>query len=167
MDDPGVILQKLSAFSRILRLEGLVVSPRETADASRLLTELGFEDRGQVKAALRTVFAKSREDQLAFDRAFDGFFISEEAMRAQAQEQAKQELELEQRRQEAQQELLFNGQPMDLTEDQKEAYTHLPDKTRKRLKDLTERYRDNVERNPELYANFIHSVFAKAIWNSS
>ena len=163
MDDPGVILQKLSAFSRILRMEGLVVSPRETADASRILTEMGFEDRSQVKTALRTIFAKSREDQLAFDRAFDGFFLSEEAMRAQAQEQAQQEQELEQRRQEAQEELLFNGQPMDLTDDQKEAYTHLPDKTRKKLKDLTERYRDNVERNPELYANFIHSVFAKAI----
>ena len=163
MNDPGVILEKLSAFSRILRLEGLVVSPQETADAGKLLTQLGFEDRAQVKTALRTVFAKSREDQLAFDRAFDGFFISEEAMRAQAEEHMKQEQELEQRRREAEEELLFNGQPMDLTDDQREAYAHLPDKTRKKLKDLTEKYKDNVERNPELYANFIHSVFAKTI----
>lgn len=163
MDDPGVILEKLSAFSRMLRLEGLIVSPQETADASQLLTQIGFENRQQVKTALRTVFAKSREDQLAFDRAFDGFFISEEAMRAQAQEQMKQEQELEQRRREAEEELLFNGQPMDLTDEQKEAYTHLPDKTRKKLKDLSEKYKDNVERNPELYANFIHSVFAKTI----
>ena len=129
MDDPGVILYKLSAFSRILRMEGLVVGPRETADASRLLTQLGFEDRQQVKTALRTVFAKSREDQLAFDRAFDGFFISEEAMRAQAEKHMQQEQELAQRRQEAEEELLFNGQPMNLTKDQKEAYAHLPDKT--------------------------------------
>ena len=163
MNDPGVILEKLSAFSRILRLEGLVVSPQETADAGKLLTQLGFEDRAQVKTALRTVFSKSREDQLAFDRAFDGFFISEEAMRAQAEEHMKQEQELEQRRREAEEELLFNGQPMDLTDDQREAYAHLPDKTRKKLKDLTEKYKDNVERNPELYANFIHSVFAKTI----
>ncbi len=163
MNDPDVILEKLSAFSRMLRLEGLVVGPQETADASKLLTQLGFEDRGQVKTALRTIFAKSREDQLAFDKVFDGFFISEEAMRAQAKEQARLEQELMQRQQEAQQELLFNGQPMDLTDDQREAYTRLPDKTRKKLKDLTEKYRDNVERNPELYANFIHSVFAKAI----
>ena len=144
-------------------MEGLVVSPQETADAGKLLTQLGFEDRAQVKTALRTVFAKSREDQLAFDRAFDGFFISEEAMRAQAEEHMKQEQELEQRRREAEEELLFNGQPMDLTDDQREAYAHLPDKTRKKLKDLTEKYKDNVERNPELYANFIHSVFAKTI----
>ena len=163
MDDTGVILEKLSAFSRMLRLQGLIVSPQETADASALLTKMGFDDRQQVKTALRTVFAKSREDQLAFDRVFDGFFISEEAMRKQAQEQMQQELELEQRRREAEEELLFNGQPMDLTDDQKEAYAHLPDKARKKLKDLSEKYRDNVERNPELYANFIHSVFAKTI----
>ena len=163
MDDPGVILEKLSAFSRMLRLEGLIVSPQETADASQLLTRIGFEDRQQVKTALRTVFAKSREDQLVFDRVFDGFFISEEAMRQQAQEQMAYQQELEQRRREAEEELLFNGQPMDLTADQKEAYTHLPDKTRKKLKELSEKYKDNVERNPELYANFIHSVFAKTI----
>ena len=163
MDDPGVILEKLSAFSRMLRMEGLIVSPQETADAGELLTRIGFEDRQQVKTALRTVFAKSREDQLAFDKVFDGFFISEEAMRKQAQEQMQREQELEQHRREAEEELLFNGQPMDLTDEQKEAYAHLPDKTRKKLKDLSEKYRDNVERNPELYANFIHSVFAKTI----
>ena len=163
MDDPGVILEKLSAFSRMLRMEGLIVSPQETADAGELLTRIGFEDRQQVKTALRTVFAKSREDQLAFDKVFDGFFISEEAMRKQAQEQMQREQELEQHRREAEEELLFNGQPMDLTDEQKEAYAHLPDKTRKKLKDLTEKYKDNVERNPELYANFIHSVFAKTI----
>lgn len=163
MDDPGVILEKLSAFSRMLRMEGLIVSPQETADAGELLTRIGFEDRQQVKTALRTVFAKSREDQLAFDKVFDGFFISEEAMRKQAQEQMQREQELEQHRREAEEELLFNGQPMDLTDEQKEAYAHLPDKTRKKLKDLSEKYKDNVERNPELYANFIHSVFAKTI----
>ena len=81
MTDPQVYLEKLSAFSRMLRLEGLSVSPRETSDASQILIALGMEDREQVKTALRTVYAKSREEQLTFDRVFDGFFIPEEAMR--------------------------------------------------------------------------------------
>ena len=87
MAEPAVYLEKLSAFSRILRMEGLTVSPKETEDASRLLISLGLEDRQRVKTALRTVYAKSREEQISFDRAFDGFFISEEAMRRQAREQ--------------------------------------------------------------------------------
>ena len=74
MADPGVYLEKLSAFSRMLRLEGLPVSPKETEDASRLLITLGMDDRQKVKTALRTVYAKSREEQLTFDRVFDGFF---------------------------------------------------------------------------------------------
>ena len=37
MTDPQVYLEKLSAFSRMLRLEGLIISPKETEDAARLL----------------------------------------------------------------------------------------------------------------------------------
>ena len=76
MDDPQVYLEKLSAFSRMLRLEGLPVSPKETADACDILIRMGFEDRELVKTALRTVFAKSREEQHTFDRTCDGFFLS-------------------------------------------------------------------------------------------
>ena len=79
----------------MLRLQGLSVSPKETEDASRLLITLGMEDRERVKTALRTVYAKSREEQLTFDRVFDGFFISEEKMRQQAKEQMEREKELQ------------------------------------------------------------------------
>ena len=37
MGDPGVYLEKISAFSRMLQIEGLCVSPQETADACRIL----------------------------------------------------------------------------------------------------------------------------------
>ena len=94
MADPQVYLEKLSAFSRMLRLEGLNVSPKETADAGAILSVLGFESREQVKTALRTVYAKSREEQLTFDRVFDGFFLSEEAMRAQAKQQARKDMQI-------------------------------------------------------------------------
>ena len=150
MVDPAVYLEKLSAFSRMLRLEGLSVSPKETADAAQILIVLGMEDREQVKTALRTVYAKSREEQLTFDRVFDGFFISEEAMRQQAKEQAKRELEMEQARREAEEKLKLNGQPMDLTEEQWNTYAAMPEEAREKLRRFMDRYRDNAERNPDL-----------------
>src|SRR5574344_594123 len=101
MGEPEVYLEKLSAFSRMLRLEGLSVSPKETEDASRLLIALGLEDRERGKTALRIVYAKSREEQLSFDKCFDGFGIAEEKMRQQAKEQQQREQELAQRRKEA------------------------------------------------------------------
>ena len=163
MTDPSVYLEKVCAFSRMLRLEGLIVGNRETEDACRLLTVLGLEDRLQVKTALRTVFAKSREEQEVFDRVFDGFFLSEEAMRRQAEENARQDREMEAARQQAQEELLLNGQPMDFDEDQKEAYASMPARERKKLRSFMDRYRESAARNPDLYSNFIHSVFARSI----
>ena len=159
MTDPAVYLEKLSYFSRMLRLEGLSVSPKETADAANILTALGFENREQVKTALRTVYAKSREEQLTFDRVFDGFFISEEAMREQAQKQMQQEQQMEQARREAEQEL----DSVKLNQEQLDTYAAMPEEAREKLRRFMNRYRDSAERNPELYSNFIHSVFAKTL----
>ena len=130
MAEPGIYLEKLSAFSRMLRLENLSVSPKETEDAARLLISLGLDDRERVKTALRTVYAKSREEQITFDRVFDGFFVSEETMRRQAKEQLQREQELEQHRREAEEELQLNGKPMDLDEKQREAYAAMPEEAR-------------------------------------
>ena len=163
MAEPIVYLEKLSDFSRLLRLRGLSVSTRETADAAQMLTVLGMSDRERVKTALRTVYAKSREEQLTFDAVFDGFFISEEAMRAQAKEQMQRERELEQRRREAEQELEQVGQQARLDERQRETYVTMPEEARQRLRQFMERYKGNVERNPQLYSEFIHSVFTKTI----
>ncbi len=157
MGDPAVYLEKISAFSRMLRLQGFTVSPEETADASRILIALGLEDREQVKTALRTVYAKSREEQLRFDQVFDGFFISEEAMRRQAKEQMEREAEMEKARQE------MEGRDIPLTEDQMDAYASLPEEERQKLQNFAEKYKDSARRNPSLYDNFIHSVFAKTL----
>ena len=163
MGEPEVYLEKVSAFSRMLRLEGLPVSPKETADACEILIALGFEDRETVKTALRTVFAKSREEQHTFDRTFDGFFLSEEAMKAQATEKALEQRRMELEKQKAMEDLQLGGQPMDFTDDQCTAYASLPEENKEKLRSFMNRFRDNAERNPELYSNFIHSVFAKSI----
>ena len=163
MTDSAVYLEKLSAFSRILRLEGLTVSPKETEDAGRLLSGLDLTDRTQVKTALRTVFAKSREEQLSFDRAFDGFFISEEAIRAQAQEQAKKEQQVKQSYQQVQEEFQINGEAVPLTDGQKQTYALMPEDVRNRLRSFMDKYRTSAERNPELYGDFIHSVFTRTL----
>lgn len=161
MDNYNVYLEKLSAFSRLLRLEGLTVGPGETADAARLLTEVGMADKALVQTALRTVFAKSREEQLVFDRVFGNFFVSEEIMRKRAEEARKQAEE--EARQRAQAERELERMPVELTDDQKTAYAAMAEKERQRLQNFAEKYRETARNNPNLYGNFIHSVFAKSI----
>ena len=163
MADPSVYLEKLSLFARMLRLEGLSVGPQETADASQILIGLGFEDRGTVKTALRTVFAKSQQELSTFDRVFDGFFVTEEVMRQQAQEQMQREAELEEGRRQAEEDLRVRGEPMDLREDLREVYASMPEEERLKLRNILDKYKGNIERNPQLYGNFIHSVFTRAL----
>ena len=163
MDDHLVYLEKMSAFSRMLRLEGLPVSPKETEDACRILIDLGVDDREMVKTALRTVYAKSREEQKSFDRVFDGFFISEKAMRKQAQKQMEKEREMAEKQRQAEEELQLNGQPMDLTEEQRQTYATMSEGNKERLRNFMDKYKDSAARNPNLYSNFIHSVFTRAI----
>ena len=159
MADLGVYSEKLSYFSRMLRREGLTVGPRETADACLILTHLGFSDREAVKTALRTVYAKSREEQLTFDRVFDGFFISEAAMREQAKRQMEKEQEMAQARQEATEDL----EGTSFSEEQKELYAAMSQEQRQKLRDIKQKFdRDIGRNNPGLYGNFIHSVFARA-----
>lgn len=161
--DPGIYLKKLSDFSRLLRAAGLPVSPKETEDAAALLVNLGFEDRMQVKTALRTVFAKSREEQLRFDEAFENFFITEEEMIHRALEQQQQEAENRQRREEAEKDLDAMGDNVRLSEQERETFATMSEEAREKLRKFMERYKGNLDRNPELYSEFIHSVFAKTI----
>ena len=160
MNDGRVYLEKLSAFSRLLHMEGLAVSPQETADACRILIELGLEDRAQVKTALRTVYAKSREEQITFDRIFEEFFLPETVIRDR-NEHLRQEIR--DRQQIADEELRLNGKPMDFTAGQRAAYGAIDEESRKRLQEVLKKYQASAARNPELYEGFIRSVFTRAI----
>jgi uncharacterized protein with von Willebrand factor type A (vWA) domain len=156
-------LSSITEFSRLLRLEGLPVGLGETADACRVLEDVPLENRELVRAALRAVFAKSQEEQAVFDRCFAGFFVSREA-RAQRLEKARAEQEeLARQRAKADEELRYRGKPLDLRDDLRDVYTRMPESERERLRQVMEKYKSNIDRNPELYGNFIHSVFTRAL----
>ena len=160
MPDAAVYTEKLSAFSRLLHMEGLCVSPQETADACRVLMEFGMEDRETVRVALKTVYAKSREEQAIFDRVFDGFFLPEDVIRDR---NAYLEAEAIRQQRTAEEELQLNGKPMDFTQEQQIAYAQLSQEERQRLQGILDKYKDSVARNPGLYDNFIQSIFNRSI----
>lgn len=163
MDDHKVYLEKISAFSRMLRQEGISAGPQETADACRILIALGLSDRHTVKQALSAVYAKTREEQLIFSNVFDTFFVSEEIMRARAAEQAKRDIEIAAKESASQEELQLHGEPIPLSEEQRRTYASMPEEERQKLLRFLNKYKDSAERSPELYGNFIHSVFAKTL----
>ena len=136
MVDFEVYLEKLTLFGRILRQEGLDVTPIQTEEAVRILLELGFDERTVVKTALRTVYAHSREEQLRFDRIFDSFFLSEEAIRALDKKHTEQELAHAQAVEQAQQELQGETESLLYNEAQKEADASLCEEEKQRLQNM-------------------------------
>ena len=163
MLDTAVYLEKLALFGRILRQEGLFVSPNETEDACRILLELGFADRESVKAALRTVYAKSREQQFRFDRVFDSFFLPEDAIRAIDKKHREEELARALARQQAEQELRGETPEYRYDDAQREAFALLSEAEKERLRSLRDKYLGDESRNLKLYAGMIHSIISRSI----
>lgn len=161
MIDTEVYLEKLSLFGRILQSEGFELSPKETEDAASILLDLGLSDRATTKTALRAVYAKSRDEQLRFDRIFDSFFISEDAIRAIDKKHQREELEKRKAIEEAEADL--GKQNVLYNEEQKNAYANLSEEEKQHLRDLQKKYENYTERSAELYTGFIHSIFAKYI----
>ena len=163
MLDTAVYLEKLALFGRILRAEGMFVSPNETEDAVSILLELGFADRETVKAALRTVYAKSREQALRFDRVFDSFFLSEDAIRAIDKRHREEELERAKARQRAAQDLERQDPAYAYDDAQREAFAMLSEEEKERLRALHDKYLGENSRSQKLYAGMVHSIISRSI----
>lgn len=160
--DHDLYLSRIAEFVRLLSQEGLSVGTKEAEDACRALELTGFTDRESVKAALRTICAKSQAECSAFDRLFDAFFVSSEQKLANLKKAMEEQQELEKRRAEAAEELRKN-RFLNADDDMIGGYAALPEEEKQRLRQFMNKFRENAERNPKLYEGFIRSVFMKSI----
>lgn len=65
---------RLVEFARLLRQNGVRVSPAEVADAARAAALVGVEERAGLRAALRATLVKRAADVPLFDRLFAVYF---------------------------------------------------------------------------------------------
>jgi uncharacterized protein with von Willebrand factor type A (vWA) domain len=65
---------RLVEFARLLRENGVRVSPAEVADAGRAVALAGVATRASFRAALRTTLVKRAADVHAFDQLFELYF---------------------------------------------------------------------------------------------
>jgi uncharacterized protein with von Willebrand factor type A (vWA) domain len=64
-------------FVRLLRREGLTVSPSEGIDALRAASEIDVRNRESFRAALRTALVKREADRPTFEVLFEAVFVPE------------------------------------------------------------------------------------------
>lgn len=68
------ILTTLLEFTRALEQAGVRVPANASVDATRALVEIGFGDKGRVRAALKATLVSRRTDLGTFDRLFETFW---------------------------------------------------------------------------------------------
>ncbi|WP_371361429.1 hypothetical protein SRRS_28420 [Sporomusa rhizae] len=120
-------------FVQILRQLGVRISIAETIDAVESLTMIDTFDRDVFRSALKSTLIKNSEDQVAFDKAFNLFFVPPEAKQEQRSAwDSKQQMDLEQSQQ-AQEELVFQGHPLEIPDELRDVYKMLPEREKQRL----------------------------------
>lgn len=68
------LVRRIVAFCRVLRERGVPVTAAESLDAVRAVVTIDVSDREDVRLALRSVLAASRQDLAIFDELFDSFW---------------------------------------------------------------------------------------------
>lgn len=162
MTSSEVLFNKIARFMDFLRAQGLAVGIQETEDALKALHMTGFEDVEIVRAVLRALFAGTHREQEVFDWCFEEFF-SHRQYKSYQEELEEAEREFEQKRHELEEELNFNGKPIDLRDDLKDVYARMPQSERDKLQNYIDNYSENLKRSPGLYDGFIKSVFMRSL----
>lgn len=128
--------ENLIRFVHVLRHLGVPVNPAETLDALAAIELIDLSDRSEFRAALRATLVKTESQAPLFDRAFDLFFARPEERRARVDERRRARLARATALERAGAELRFQGQALELTPEQLEAYTRLGEIQQERLRDF-------------------------------
>lgn len=123
----------LLEFVRLLREVGLRISTAEVIDALQALNWVSLADKAQVRAALRATLVKDSKDVAAFEEAFAAFFAAPATKREIVQRVQQAAAWRQQELAKAEAELLFQGEPLPLAEEEKLFYAQLSGEEKARL----------------------------------
>jgi uncharacterized protein len=141
--------ENLALFVSLLRQEGLPVGTTEMIDALLALQKIDLSSRSDFKTALQTTLAKNYRDQMIFSRLFDYFFVSAEKHRSRIKESIFHNEEITRQLEQANLELQFKGEALDLSLKELKQYNALLPEQRKRLQDFVQRTESGHKVEPQ------------------
>jgi uncharacterized protein with von Willebrand factor type A (vWA) domain len=136
-------------FIHLLRHTGVRIGSGEVIDALNALALLDLSDRLAVRSALQATLIKRPGERAVFDRAFDLFFAPpEEKEQVATRHHHKWDKRREMIRQ-AEQELTFQGQALELSDREKTVYASIPEQDRQKIADYVKKTAEgkNVEQH--------------------
>ncbi|WP_373887430.1 vWA domain-containing protein [Desulfosporosinus nitroreducens] len=129
----------LVEFAQLLRTVGLKISPSEISDATEGLSLIGLVDRDKVEAILQATLVKNVQHISAFQEAFRAYFATLEQKEAWQKEATQQTNQWNQQIESTYQDLRFQDNELDISEEQRAVYASLPEKDKQRLRDFLEK----------------------------
>jgi uncharacterized protein with von Willebrand factor type A (vWA) domain len=99
------------------------------------LSLVDIMNRENVKIALSAILVKNYDQQEIFEQTFDSFFVAPEIKKQQEQVWEKRQAEGQRLLEEAETELTYKGEPLDLTEQEMLYYAQLPEEEKRKIRD--------------------------------
>ncbi|NMA68419.1 MAG: hypothetical protein GX958_03255, partial [Desulfitobacterium sp.] len=144
----------LLEFIDLLRQGGIPVNLTEVQDALTGLSIIGLEDKSRVQGVLQSTLVKSRNHLPWFQEAFRVFFASPEEKKSWQDEAQAQTESWEEGIAETYDELKFQGEDLNLTDEQRATYMALPEEEKERLKKFLERSEEGIRNGKPLDHSF-------------
>jgi len=126
----------LVEFAQLLRSVGLKVSPSEISDATEGLTLIGLVDRENVEAVLRATLVKDIQHSVAFEEAFRAYFATPEQIQAWQKAVKEKATHWDQQIESTRQDLRFQDNELEVTDEQRAVYASLQEKDKQRLREF-------------------------------
>ncbi len=133
-------------FTHLLRLTGIKVGSGEVIDALNALTVIDFSDREQFKTALRSVLVKRKGERDIFDHTFDLYFAPLEERERQQMEHQMRHQQKQQQIEEAEQDLTFEEEKMELSEEEKYLYSQMDQEDKSKIKEYIKKAEEGKAR---------------------
>jgi uncharacterized protein with von Willebrand factor type A (vWA) domain len=151
-------LENLSLFSQELRKNGVPSGINETKDAARIIEDIGLADRNTVRYALCSIFAKSKREQSIFFKTFDDFFVGENVWQKRLEKTLEEEAKEYEEYENAMDELKYEGKPLNLKQEIKDAYANLPPKEREQIMQYLNISTSNMRSSPYKEKFFMKTI---------
>jgi uncharacterized protein with von Willebrand factor type A (vWA) domain len=129
------IENNFARFVHILRHLGINVSIRESIMALKALTLVDILNKKHVKLALSAMLIKNHDEQLIFDQAFESYFVVPEVKEQQQQIWEEKQEEGQRLLEEAEADLSYQGETLQLDDQEKLLYAQLPEEGKKKIRD--------------------------------
>lgn len=126
-------------FVHILRHLGIKVGTGEAITAIKALPLVNIMNRKHVRMALSATLIKNHDEQPIFNQAFESFFTVPEIKQQQRQEWEEKQAECIHLLEEAEKDLVYRGDQLILTDEEKLLYAQMPEEEKKKIKEFLEK----------------------------